>query len=81
MELLLGNNNITFPDKYYREFLAKSAKHMVDPKESTIKNPKVKLLSLKEVYVITISFPDGTEGKFSVPRGELIVGGLPTVGR
>jgi len=79
MELIFENKKATFSDKYFIEFRAKNQSHMIDPKDGTARDPKEKVIAIDEKdenFVITMSFPDGTDDQFSVPRGELIIENL-----
>ena len=74
MELNFRDKQAIFPDKYFIEFLAKNQSHMVSSKDGIARNPKEKVIEIDEKnenYIITMSFADGTENQFSVPRSEL----------
>lgn len=78
-ELIFGNKKTSFPDKYFVGFLSKNQSRMIDPEEGTVRSPKEKVIAIderSENFIITMNFPDGTEGQFSVPRNELVVGNL-----
>ena len=74
MEFNFRDKKAIFPDKYFIEFRAKNQSHMIDSKDGTARNPKGKVIAIDEKdenYIITMSFPDGTDSQFSVPRNEL----------
>ena len=78
-ELIFGDKKVSFPNKYFIGFLVDNQSSMIDSRGGTARNPKEKVIPIDEKsenFIITMSFPDGTESKFGVPRNELRMANL-----